>query len=33
VEGAVADSTERFNDLFASALRRPGPFVIEARLA
>jgi acetolactate synthase-1/2/3 large subunit len=32
VEGAVAETTERFNDLLASALRRPGPFLIEARL-
>ncbi len=33
VDAAAADSAERFNDLFASALRQPGPFVIEARLS
>jgi len=31
VEGAVADSMERFNDLFESANRRSGPFLIELR--
>ncbi|MCY1290074.1 putative acetolactate synthase large subunit IlvX [compost metagenome] len=29
VEAARADSLERFNDLFAMANRRPGPFLIE----
>jgi len=33
VEAAAADSAERFNDLFTGALRRRGPFVIEARLS
>jgi len=32
VEAASADTAERFNDLFGAALRRPGPFLIEARL-
>jgi len=32
VEAAAADTAERFNDLFGAALRRPGPFLIEARL-
>jgi len=30
VEAARADSAERFNDLLASALKREGPFLIEA---
>ena len=30
VEAARADSAERFNDLLASALKRDGPFLIEA---
>jgi acetolactate synthase-1/2/3 large subunit len=29
VEAARADSMERFNELFATANRRPGPFLIE----
>jgi acetolactate synthase-1/2/3 large subunit len=32
VEAAATDQLGRFNDLLASALRRPGPFLIEARL-
>ena len=30
VEGAVAEDAETFRDLFAAALTRPGPFLIEA---
>jgi acetolactate synthase-1/2/3 large subunit len=29
VEGARADTAERFADLFAASLRRSGPFLIE----
>ncbi|MFP5411443.1 MAG: acetolactate synthase large subunit [Gammaproteobacteria bacterium] len=32
VEAAAADTAEGFNDLLAAALRRKGPFLIEARL-
>jgi acetolactate synthase-1/2/3 large subunit len=32
VEAARADTMERFNDLFAAAVRRRGPFLIEACL-